>query len=94
VVFVFFVVKFFFLNSISTPRKEAMNDPPHPPDNSLVFLTAQEAADLLRVQRRSLYRLVQQQRIPYRRVGRAIRFERNELLAWTQPQSNIQGKES
>jgi excisionase family DNA binding protein len=60
-----------------------MNDPPRPADSSLVFLTAQEAADLLRVQRRSLYRLVQQQRIPYRRVERAIRFERNELLAWT-----------
>jgi excisionase family DNA binding protein len=66
-----------------------MNDDPlRLSDSSLVFLTAQEAADLLRVQRRSLYRLVQQQRIPYRRVGRAIRFERNELLAWTQPKSS------
>jgi excisionase family DNA binding protein len=62
-----------------------MNDPLRASDSPLVFLTAQEAADLLRVQRRSLYRLVQQQRIPYRRVGRAIRFERNELLAWTKP---------
>lgn len=63
-----------------------MNDPARPADSPLVFLTAQEAAALLRVQRRSLYRLVQQQRIPYRRIGRAIRFERNKLLAWTQPQ--------
>ena len=63
------------------------DDPPRPADSLLVLLTAQEAADLLRVQRRSLYRLVQQQRIPYRRVGRAIRFERNELLAWTIPQA-------
>ena len=69
-----------------------MNDPPLPSDSPLVFLTAQEAAELLRVQRRSLYRLVQQQRIPYRRIGRAIRFERNELLAWTKP--NNQGKEA
>ena len=64
-----------------------MNDPPRATDKPLVFLTAQEAADLLRVQKRSLYRLVQQQRIPYRRIGRAIRFERNELLAWTKPQT-------
>ncbi len=42
-----------------------MNDPPRPSAPALVFLTAQEAADLLRVQRRSLYRLVQQQRIGY-----------------------------
>ena len=64
-----------------------MNDPPRPSDSPLVFLTAQEAADLLRVQRRSLYRLVRLQQIPYRRIGRAIRFERNELLAWTNPQT-------
>lgn len=70
------------------------DDPPRLAESSPVLLTAQEAADLLRVQRRSLYRFVQQQRIPYRRVGRAIRFERNELLAWTQPQSKTQGKES
>ena len=64
-----------------------MNDPPRPSDSPLVFLTAQEAAELLRVQRRSLYRLVRQQRIPYRRIGRAIRFERNELLVWTKTQT-------
>ena len=67
-----------------------MNDPPRSSDGPLAFLTAREAADLLRVQRRSLYRLVQQQRIPYRRIGRAIRFERNELLAWTKPQPQTQ----
>ncbi len=67
-----------------------MNDPPCPSDSPLVFLTAQEAADLLRVQRRSLYRLVRLQQIPYRRIGRAIRFERNELLAWTKPQPQTQ----
>ncbi len=59
---------------------------PHQDESPPVFLTAQEAADLLRVQRRSLYRLVRLQQIPYRRIGRAIRFERNELLAWTKPQ--------
>lgn len=59
---------------------------PDSPESPPVFLTAQEAADLLRVQRRSLYRLARQQQIPFRRIGRAIRFERNELLAWTKPQ--------
>ena len=67
-----------------------MNDPPRPSDSPLVFLTAQEAADLLRVQRRSLYRLVRLQQIPFRRIGRAIRFERNELLTWTKPQPQKQ----
>jgi excisionase family DNA binding protein len=60
---------------------------PRQDESPPVFLTAQEAADLLRLQRRSLYRLVRLQQIPYRRIGRAIRFERNELLTWTKPQS-------
>lgn len=68
-----------------------MNELPRPAETPLVFLTAQEAADLLRVRKRSLYRLVQQQKIPYRRIGRAIRFERHELLAWTKPKAESGG---
>jgi excisionase family DNA binding protein len=48
-----------------------------------VLLTVQEAADLLRVTTRTLYQMVAEARIPYRRVGKALRFDRAEILEWT-----------
>ena len=48
-----------------------------------VLLTVQEAADLLRVNKRTIYRLVAHSEIPYRRVKAGLRFEYYELLEWT-----------
>lgn len=58
-----------------------MNDQTHPADD---ILTVQEAADLIRVDRRTLYRYVQQNAIPYMRVGAGgrPRFSKHELLQW------------
>jgi excisionase family DNA binding protein len=53
-----------------------------------VFLTVSEAARLLRITTRSIYQMVAESRIPYRRVGRAVRFEQTELLEWTKAQAN------
>lgn len=53
-----------------------------------VLLTVQEAADLLRVTKRTIYRLVAQSEIPYRRVKAGIRFEYYELLEWTKTTPN------
>jgi excisionase family DNA binding protein len=48
-----------------------------------VLLTVQEVADLLRVHKRTIYRLVAHSEIPYRRVKAGLRFDYDELLAWT-----------
>ena len=58
------------------------------------FLTVHEAAGLLRLAPKSLYSLVSQRRIPYRKAGRRLLFDEAELLAWTRPQSCRRGKYS
>jgi excisionase family DNA binding protein len=55
-----------------------------------IFLTVSEAAKLLRITTRSIYQMIAESRIPYRRVGRAVRFEQTELMEWTKAQANGQ----
>lgn len=46
-------------------------------------LTATEVADLLRVNRKTLYEAVQRDEVPgVVRVGRVLRFHRDAVLAW------------
>lgn len=45
-------------------------------------LTAQEAADLLRINRETLYVLAGQRKIPHARLGRSLRFSRRAIFAW------------
>jgi len=45
-------------------------------------LTADEAADYLRVSRKTLYRLVSAGKIPGQKVGRSWRFRRADLVAF------------
>lgn len=47
-------------------------------------LTADEAAALLRVSVKTLYRLVSDGRLPGRKVGRAWRFRRSDLMRYLQ----------
>jgi excisionase family DNA binding protein len=49
------------------------------------FMTICEAAELLRLAPKSLYSLVSQRRIPYRKAGRRLLFLESELIDWTQP---------
>jgi excisionase family DNA binding protein len=53
-------------------------------DEPLVNLTAQEVADLLRVNLRTIYRKVDKKEIPFFRVGDtgSIRFPRKEIVEW------------
>jgi excisionase family DNA binding protein len=49
------------------------------------FLTVNEAAALLRLAPKSVYSLVSQRRIPYRKAGRRLLFLESELILWTIP---------
>jgi excisionase family DNA binding protein len=45
------------------------------------ILTAAEAAALLRIHQKTVYKLAEQGKIPSFRIGRAWRFKRSDLLA-------------
>jgi len=50
-----------------------------------MFLDVRELAELLRIKRRTVYEMVSQGRIPYRKVGDRTIFLLDEILEWTQP---------
>lgn len=56
------------------------------------ILTVDEAADLLRIPRSSVYKLAQEGKIPAQKVGRHWRFHRVTLLRWIAGQANFEGK--
>ncbi len=47
------------------------------------FLRVEEVADLLRCKKRTIYDMVEQKRIPFRRVGGRLLFDLTELIEWT-----------
>jgi excisionase family DNA binding protein len=49
------------------------------------FLTVPEVATLLRLSERTVYDMVSQRRIPFRKAGDRTLFDRDEILAWTKP---------
>ncbi len=49
------------------------------------FLTVQEVAELLRISVRTVYDMVSQRRIPYRKAGDRTIFALDEILEWTKP---------
>jgi excisionase family DNA binding protein len=55
------------------------------------LLTADEAAQLLRVPRSTLYELVRSRGLPHIRVGRALRFTRADLGIWLAANSHGRG---
>ena len=57
-------------------------------------LTVEEAADLLKIPRSSIYKLAQEGRIPAQKVGRHWRFHSATLLKWVAGQANFEGKKS
>jgi excisionase family DNA binding protein len=46
------------------------------------ILTVDEAAELLKIPRSSVYKLAQQRKIPAKKVGRHWRFHRGTLVNW------------
>ena len=56
------------------------NDQPRPK-----FLDVKELAELLRIKTRTIYEMVSQGRIPYRKAGDRTIFLLDEILEWTRP---------
>ena len=58
--------------------------------NSPRFLKVVELAELLKVKPRTIYEMVAQNRIPYRKPpgSNILRFELDEILAWTKAGTN------
>ena len=50
--------------------------------SDIEVMTAQEVADLLRVSRWSVYEMVKRHDIPFFKVGRSVRFDRNSIEVW------------
>ena len=48
----------------------------------MAWLTVQEAADLLRVPVSWLYERTQTNSVPHVKLGKYLRFDRDELVAW------------
>lgn len=57
------------------------------PEQLPKFLTVPEVAALLRLSERTVYDLVSQRRIPFRKAGDRTIFDRDEVLEWTKPQA-------
>jgi excisionase family DNA binding protein len=51
------------------------------------FLRVEEVASLLRCKRRTIYDMVEQERIPYRKVGGRLLFDVDEIVEWTKRKS-------
>lgn len=58
------------------------------------ILTVEEAAELLKIPRSSVYKLAQENKIPAQKVGRHWRFNRATLLLWVSGQANFEGKKT
>jgi excisionase family DNA binding protein len=52
------------------------------------LMDVQEAANMLRIAPKTLYGLVSQRRIPFRKAGRRLLFLEEELLDWTRPRAD------
>jgi excisionase family DNA binding protein len=47
-----------------------------------MLLTVVEVAALLRMTPKAVYYLVEMRRIPHVKIGRSLRFQRDDVLAW------------
>jgi excisionase family DNA binding protein len=66
----------FGVPSLESKSEPAARKLPH-------FLRVEEVADLLRCKKRTIYDMVEQKRIPYRRVGGRLLFDLAEVIDWT-----------
>jgi excisionase family DNA binding protein len=60
--------------------KREITDEAHPK-----FLNVKELSELLRIKTRTIYEMVSQGRIPYRKAGDRTIFLLDEILEWTRP---------
>jgi excisionase family DNA binding protein len=52
------------------------------------LMDVKQAAEMLRIAPNTLYGLVSQRRIPFRKAGRRLLFLDTELLEWTRPKAD------
>ncbi|MGH9769768.1 MAG: helix-turn-helix domain-containing protein [Blastocatellia bacterium] len=62
---------------VNKPKELTINPPK--------FLTVEEVAAMLRIKVRTVYEMVSQNRIPFRKAGRRTVFLLEEILDWTTP---------
>ena len=67
-------------------RNEVMNKSSDVRANGPKFLDVKELAEMLRLKTRTVYDMVSQRRIPYRKAGDRTIFLLDEILEWTKPQ--------
>jgi excisionase family DNA binding protein len=60
-----------------------MNKEKQPSQPTPTFLEVEEVAELLRLKPRTIYNMVSQRRIPFRKAGRQLLFELKEIDEWT-----------
>ncbi len=56
------------------------------------LLEVNEAAALLRVKPGTLYSWVSKKKVPFRKVGACVRFDRSELMDWTKAANQTEKK--
>lgn len=56
---------------------------PKPQTGTPRFLTVEEIAEMLRLKPRTIYNMVSQRRIPFRKAGRQLLFDVGEIEEWT-----------
>lgn len=54
------------------------------------LMNLKDAAEYLGVSQLTIYGWTSKKKIPFRKVGRLLRFDRNELEAWTMAGNEIQ----
>jgi excisionase family DNA binding protein len=64
------------MNPSSDRTSARLNDLPR-------FLRVDEVANLLRCKKRTIYDMVEQDRIPYRNAGGRLLFDLDEIISWT-----------
>jgi excisionase family DNA binding protein len=76
-------------NSTSTQKLQSLaSGAPGPRPGQLEeMLTAKELQQLLKISTKSLYRYVQQGRIPYVRIQSMVRFPKSQLQEWIKRQT-------
>lgn len=75
---------------VSDGRRAKMTAPrasTPPPGTSPHLLTVAEVAGLLRVKTATIYVWTSKRKIPFRKVGGRLRFDREEILRWTVPET-------
>ena len=50
-----------------------------------ILMTPDECAEFLQIEVNTLYVMKSQGRIPFRKVGHLLRFDRDEIVEWTKP---------